>query len=349
METLKLTSNFQLSYHWEAGRESLRASQTYQTLHERVRSPVLLAPRFFALVTEIVNLQKSIEEQCVKRDLSVALGKGDEAQIEAAIKEQLKFHSPWSHAPDAARAEVARLVASQLKLKPSEAWQDPKRAEKEARKGCRQARQTILRFSKRMRQLEVQLRSRIPSLETVVDGLTLYPCKCGDFVLNQDKACGTCGGKPKGDPLSMARCDPVLVQLVAQRVWLEIAVSNLFRENGFETIVGAHVHGPSGVDHEMDVIAYDTRNQLSASVEVTAGSGTLSQLQEVMLRKAEFPFQNFLLVTLGPADPKAVEYGRTHGVWVFGDVRKSQQHLANWIRDYRKHSGRLLKAATLPR
>jgi hypothetical protein len=348
METLQLTPNFQLSYHWEADRQALRGTRIYRTLEKQVSSSRLLSPRFFALLTEMVNLAKSIEEQVVSRDFNIALAKGDKAGLKTSVEKLLDFHPSFARASAAVKAEYASLTVRYLTLSASHSAPGKRSGQPAdvANRACRHAMGNVLRLSERLRRLDQRLSLRLPELGGVVSGVPLFKCRCGNFLIERRIACPLCGKMPRGDPLSVAKCDPTLVEIVARRAWLELAVSNLFRENGFETIVGAHVHGPSHVAHEMDVVAFDLANGVSAAVEVTAGAATLSQMEELMLRKPEFPFQNYLLVTLGPSDPKALRYGQTHGVWVFGELRKTRKHLVRWIKDYRKHTGRLAKLAS---
>lgn len=348
MEALKLTPNFQLSYHWEADRQALRGTRIYQTLEKQVSSSKLLSPRFFALLTEIVNIAKSIEEQVVTRDFYIALAKGDKAGLKTSVEKLLDFHPSFARASAEVKAEYANLTVRYLTLSASPSIQG-KSSGPPARstvRACRHAMRNVLRLSERLRKLDQRLTLRLPELGAMVSGTPMFRCSCGNFLIERRATCPLCGRVPRGNPLSVAKCDPTLVDIVSRRVWLELAVSNLFRENGFETIVGARVHGPSHVDHEMDVVAFDLANGVSAAVEVTAGAATLSQMEELMLRKPEFPFQNYLLVTLGPSDPKALRYGQTHGVWVFGELRKTRKHLVRWIKDYRKHTGRLAKLAS---
>lgn len=343
MEKLQLTPSFQLSYEWSADRESLKATRLYKTLDSGVKSSFLLSPQFFALVTEMVNLSKSIEQLCTSRDFSVALGKGEATEMQTAIQNLMDFHPIFSRARKEVKTQYATLTFEYVKLQRESTIAFSKRRSfrRETGRACRQCKRNVLQASERLRRLDTRLSKLVPSLGSVISSIELFECDCGNFQLGRRSICGFCGKTPKGNPLSATKCDPTLVAIVSQWVWFELAVSNLFKENGFKTIVGSRVHGPSGASHEMDVIAYDEVNHVNASAEVTAGNGSLSQLSEVMLRKGEFPFQNYLLITLGPSDHSAVNYGQTHGVWVFGDLRKSRRQLIRWIKEYRRHTTRL--------
>jgi hypothetical protein len=324
MAAFTLTQGLSLNYEFPPERMELYASPTVRRLRER---GVWFDPDVFPNLSELVSVVGGLSSllQIHENLVKVAAGQasGDDAAAKQIFDLLLKDSSesdgdttipPGILLIESSEDESVKVDFDRVQLR------DRVKASIEG----------ILTKSQEALKLEDLLQARVDTPLPFVARGDLYVCACGAASRTLASTCQLCGGKMDPNPRVLPEVEPHIQMLVQQDVWLELAIENLFIRQGFETVVGAKWTGMSGLEHELDVVAR-LPGMFTVEVEASSTGADMDEVTKVLIRREEFPFQHFALVTFGPANERATVFARFHNIALFSNIRENVQKFSDWI------------------
>jgi hypothetical protein len=352
MPTFELSPGVSLQYELAPDRAEMYASPTIRHLRQR---GVWFEPGVFSNLTELVSLVGGlgsllqIHESLVK----VASGRtsGDEPAAKQIFDLLLKDASESGEDPllptpgepvdtESDEAGEDSLLPPGLRVVNSES-DEGFRVEfdrNHLRTRIRASIDGILVKSQQVLSLEDALQAQLTTSLPFVARGDLYVCACGFASRGRIDPCELCGGTLDPNPKVMPEDEPHIRRLIEQDIWLELAIENLFVQRGFRTVVGAKWKGMSGLDHELDVVA-KLDGMFTVGVEVCSTGADMDEISKLLIRREEFPFQHFVLVTLGPSTQRAADFARFHNLAVFPKIRENVDKLSDWIATVQQRHG----------
>lgn len=329
-EAVPITPGYNLQYRWATDRERLNRSEVYSALR---KSDGLLSEDFLIFAKKLVSFDSEIERAVDLADIAVK-----------AYKSKL---SPWGE--DLRRllggadslANVSRVVrsndvASDLAMRIVQG----KITKSALRAIMSQVINACVELSGRIADQEEKLQSTVGDHTTPLSSSTsLYICHCRRIQLGRKRICEICGKTPSEPPTSIHRVDKVLVDIVQNNRWLELAVARIFEKAGFRCLIGAQVLGLSGAIHEVDVLAYDSSKGIVVCSEATIGNANLAELASLLVRREDLHFHGTVLVSTNSTDPSAIRFAKAHGIGLFADIRRNSASLREWIKNLRSSYG----------
>lgn len=208
----------------------------------------------------------------------------------------------------------------------------------------RELRRRIRYLSRESFRVEEALRRLIPTEEKLLDRCELYPCHCGSFQQDIGSGCEACGGRITRGASPAVMKGIELETMLEKGVYLELGIGRLLSENGFETQIGKHVQGISGIDHEVDLLAYNRGGKFSLLVEVTRRAIDRRELADLILRRADVPANVFAIVSSSSVDAEVAKFASANRIALFPFVQKNPDRFVRWLDALKKERGTALAA-----
>jgi hypothetical protein len=204
-------------------------------------------------------------------------------------------------------------------------------------------RRRIAHLSRAAFRREESLKSLVSTSKELLERCELYACRCGCFQQATAGGCEACGTALTRGPSAAVRGAEAFATLINKGIYLELDVSRVLDDNGFEVHTGEHVQGLSGVDHEIDVLARSRAGNLSLLVEVTRKPANMEELANLVLRKADIPAHGYALVSSNSLTEECGRFAAAHGIAVFPSIQDRPESLVEWLKAIQQERGTAIR------